>query len=249
MSQSFFMKTEMRQRRGSTFGALLAGALLVWPTMTPPACADDVTTLSGITYREVRMVRVDPDGVTWEHSTGICKVDFTDLPEAIRKSYHYDAEQAAAFQAARNEAAQKVVQQAREDQRKIAAWRAKHFQQQAEVARAGAEPGQFIYRRGVADVAAEQSIDEQIESKKSAEELLTKDDGTFWDRRTWAVPCLLIGGGYDSGVAFDPHVDLSAEEFKADLHSQGEAFFKPDYMTKAYYKDLERAEAFASGRP
>lgn len=59
---------------------LVAGAL--------PARADDVTTRSGTTFRDVRMVRVDPDGVTWEHATGMVKVDFGDLPDAVSKMYH-----------------------------------------------------------------------------------------------------------------------------------------------------------------
>ena len=69
--------------------------MLLSLVLAVPARADDITTLYGTTYREVRLVRVEPDGVTWTHATGLCKVPFADLPEAVRRTYHYDAKPAA----------------------------------------------------------------------------------------------------------------------------------------------------------
>ena len=77
--------------------------------------------------------------------------------------------------------------------------------------------------------------------------MLTKDDGTFWDRRLWAIPCLIVGNGYSPGIAFDPRTDMNSHEYQGSLH--GPNISQPDYMTKSYYQDVDRAAAFARGHP
>lgn len=208
--------------------------------------AEDVTTLSGNTYREVRLVRVEPDGVTWEHASGVVKVDFTDLPEPVRKAYHYDAGKAAAFQAAQVQAREQFAAQAQQAQHAAEAHRVERFQGQGP---GEGRPGEFVYRRKAADAAVQGSVAEGITAKKAAEDFRTKDDGTVWDRRIWAVPQFLFGGDAFNGTAFDPKTDLNAHEFQSSLHSAGPDFFNGDYMTKSYYKDVDRAEAFARGKP
>ena len=229
-------------------------ALLAWLVVTPFACAGNLTTLSGTTYHQIRVVRIEPDGIIWTHATGICKVDFTDLPEAVRKMYHYDARQAAAFQAAQALVRQQADLQAQRNQQEASAWRTRQLQTQAAAIEADASSGRFLYHRR----AAEQAVGEQIAAKKAEHDLLTRDDGTLWDRRLWAVPSLFTGV-YSLGVAFDPRTDLNAHEFQAGLHhapgeefapdSAHDDFFKPDYLTKAYDQDVERAKAFARGHP
>lgn len=233
-------------------------ALLLW-LMTPrPTRAEDLVTLSGVTYHEVRMVRVEPDGVTWEHATGMCKVDFTDSPEAVRKAYHYDAKKAAEYQAAQAQARQQAAAQTQQILQGAAARQTARSQAPAAFAGADAPSGSFVYRQQPAGGKAGQAIGEQIEAEKAAHNLLTKDDGSLWDRRLWALPRLLTGADYLPDLAFEPGANLNAQEYQASLHNVPGAsaadgvngdFFKPDYQTKAYYEDLDRAKAFASGQP
>ena len=69
------------------------------PSPTP----SDLTTLSGKTYKQARVFRVEPDGVNYMFAGGIVKIPFTDLSETIRKQYGYDPKAANTF--ARAEAA------------------------------------------------------------------------------------------------------------------------------------------------
>ncbi len=236
----------------------IVGVLLIWLTAgSPLARAEDVTTLSGTTFRDVRLVRAEPDGVTWEHATGVVKVDFVDLPGPVRRIYHYDAGKAAAYQAAQAQA--RFAAQARQVQREAQAHRVQQFQAQTAPAPAAAgRPGGFVYRRKAADAQAVDSVGEGIAAKTAAEAFRTKDDGTIWDRRLWAVPKLIFGGNEFDGVAFDPKTDFNSHEFTTTLHhSPGslapdtahDGFFQPVYMTRSYYEGVERAEAFARGQP
>ena len=219
------------------------------------ARAEDVTTLSGATFHDVRLARVEPDGVTWEHSTGVVKVDFSDLPETVRRTYHYDAGKAAAFQAAQAQAQQQFAAQMQQAQREAEAHRVQQFQGQQPTA---GKLGDFVYRRKAVEAAAVGSVGEVIAAKKAAEDFRTKDDGTMWDRRLWAVPKYIFGGNAFDGVVFDPKTDFNSHEFQSSLHhgvvggakdSAGDAFFQPVYMTKSYNDELDRAAAFARGKP
>ena len=238
---------------------LAAGAMPVWLTAPTPARAEDVTTLSGTTFHEVHLVRVEPDGVVWEHATGMAKVNFTDLPEPVRRQYHYDVGKAAAFQAAQAREREQFAVQARQAQQEAEAHRVQGFQNRntASPGTAG-RPGEFVYRHGAAEATAEKSVGEGIAAKKAAEDFRTRDDGTLWDRRLWAVPVFLFGGSPFNGVAFDPKTDFNSHEYQLGAHhgpgafapdSAHDSFSEPIYQTRSYYDDVERAEAFARGKP
>ncbi len=246
----------MNPARHSLPGAVVA--LLVMLSLPAWAWADDVTTLSGTTFHEVRLVRVEPDGVTWEHSTGMVKVDFTDLPEPVRRTYHYDARQAAAFREAQAQAQQQFDARARQAQREAGARQVQRFQSPGAAAGSEPKPGEFVYRRRAAEAAAEKSVGEVLTAKKAAEDFRTKDDGTMWDRRLWAVPKLIFGGNAFDGVAFDPKTDFNSHEYTMGAHhaagafapdSAHDSFFEPIYQTRSYYDDVDRAAAFARGKP
>ena len=241
-------------------GALVLAGLLVG---TGFAFAEDLVTLSGTTYRHVSPVRVEPDGVTWRHDTGMVKVDFADCPEPIRLTYHYDAARAAAYRDAQDaarrqtdEAAQKLVRTHEERQRE----RVQITLQNTSEASSPTGGGTIfaLRRRLDADsTAAAAVIDAQARDRKAAHDLLTKDDGTVWDRRLWAIPCMLLGG-YNPGNAFEPGANLNPHEFKASLHhrpgafaptAMQDSFNTPMYMSRSYYEDVERSEAFARGVP
>ena len=238
-------------------GGFALGALLAWLALAPTTRAEDVTTLAGTTYRQVRVVRVEPDGVTWRHATGECKVDFTDLPEAVRKTFHFDATRAAAYRNAQEQARQQAAARAQQDRQEAAAWQAKHYAAPAAATAPGNEApaGTFIYRRGPS--AASKSVEETMDTKAAEQKMSTKDDGTVWDRRLWAVPTAILGRSVIDTSAH-PIIDPNVYEYRSHLHhapggypadSLHDNFYQGDYMTKAYYQDVERAEAFARGHP
>jgi hypothetical protein len=59
----------------------------------PPAVGSDLgnmTSLSGQTFVNCRLLKVEPDGVTFSHSAGITKVLFTDMSPAAQKRFGHD---------------------------------------------------------------------------------------------------------------------------------------------------------------
>ena len=58
----------------------------------------DIKTLTGKSYSQCQVVRVYPDGVTFRHSNGMAKVQFTDLTPEGRKHFGYDATKADAYE-------------------------------------------------------------------------------------------------------------------------------------------------------
>lgn len=75
--------------------------LLLWIaglTISHAAPIAKLTTLSGKTYRQCKIVQVYPDGVSFHHANGAAKVLFTDLSEDWRTRLGYDAKKATAYQ-------------------------------------------------------------------------------------------------------------------------------------------------------
>ncbi len=243
--------------------ALFAAGTL-WALAVLPARREDLVTLAGTTYRDVQALRVEPDGVTWRHAEGMVKVDFADCPEPIRRAYHYDPAKAAAYR----DTQARDREQAGDRARKLVQAHEEHQREQISMtlrntvdAPLPSGAGTFSLRRDQESnlQAATAALGEQIDARKLARATLTRDDGTVWDRRLWAIPCALLGRKYSPGVAFDPHTDLNAHEFRANLHTKFEGpvptsslqdnFFQPIYATRSYYEGEERSEAFARGVP
>jgi hypothetical protein len=59
--------------------------------------ADDFKTNTGKEYKNVTISRVEPDGIVVITDSGIVKLYFTELPQAVRDKFHYDEAKAAAF--------------------------------------------------------------------------------------------------------------------------------------------------------
>jgi hypothetical protein len=57
----------------------------------------DITTTKGVTYSNVTVKRVEPDGVSITHSTGITKIMFNELTPEDRERFHLDADRARAY--------------------------------------------------------------------------------------------------------------------------------------------------------
>jgi cation transport ATPase len=79
--------------------------------------AADITTRDGKTYKHAKVTGVDVDGLSITHSTGVIKVPFDNLPDALQKEYNYDPEKAAAARKAAEEAKEAEAAQAAAAQR------------------------------------------------------------------------------------------------------------------------------------
>lgn len=66
-------------------------------TADSPAKPTDLTTSTGKTYKQARVFRVEPDGITYMFAGGMVKVPFAELPEAVRKEHGYNPKAAASF--------------------------------------------------------------------------------------------------------------------------------------------------------
>jgi hypothetical protein len=72
-------------------------------TQQAPDDRFDLTTNDGITYRKCKIIRVEPDGITFSHSKGVAKIEFPQLPEEYSEAYDYDPEEAEEYSIAAEE--------------------------------------------------------------------------------------------------------------------------------------------------
>jgi len=63
------------------------------------AFAETFKAIDGKEYKNVRVSRVEPDGIVLISKSGISKVYFTELPKEVQDRFHYDAPNAAAYSA------------------------------------------------------------------------------------------------------------------------------------------------------
>src|SRR5215472_1977356 len=82
------------------------------------ALADDFKTIDGKEYKNVKVSRVEPDGLVLMTKSGISKVYFTELPKEVQQRFNYDAEKSAAYSAEQNAALDQARKQ--QEQRKKA---------------------------------------------------------------------------------------------------------------------------------
>jgi len=97
------------------------------------APGDDFKTNNSKEYKNAIVTQVDADGIVVRTKTGISKLYFTELPEDVRKKYHYDPEKAAAYAAQEAAAWQVGAKQAEEFNKQ----QKQQQQQQAEQAAKG----------------------------------------------------------------------------------------------------------------
>jgi thioredoxin 1 len=84
------------------------------------ALAEDFKTIGGKEYKNVKVSRVEPDGIVLISKSGISKVYFTELPKEIQDRFHYDADQAAAYSADQTAGQLALQSQQAELRRKLA---------------------------------------------------------------------------------------------------------------------------------
>lgn len=218
------------------------------------ARAGDLVTISGATYHDVRLVRAEPDGVIWQHREGVCKVDFSDSPPAIRQAFHYDPAQAAAFrqaQAQRQEDARQLL--LANEQRQLA---------RAQAAAAAAADTTVVgerevtFRRAASPAASDatRALASQFAAEDARKaEAATNQQGVLGAPGVWSIMPRV--STYRPSRSFEVP---NADEYKASLHrsptdgpvdSFHDTFLTPVYMTRSYYDDIERSAAFKRGVP
>jgi thiol-disulfide isomerase/thioredoxin len=84
------------------------------------AFAEDFKAISGKEYKNVKVSRVEPDGIVLISKSGISKVYFTELPKEVQDRFHYDAAQAAAYSAEQTASQVALQTQQAELRRKLA---------------------------------------------------------------------------------------------------------------------------------
>src|SRR4029078_10925981 len=66
-------------------------------SLTTVATADDFKLVSGKKYKNVTVIRVEPDGIVLKTKSGISKVYFVELPNDVQQRFHYNAAIASAY--------------------------------------------------------------------------------------------------------------------------------------------------------
>ena len=84
------------------------------------ALADDFKAIDGKEYKNVKVSRVEPDGIVLVSKSGISKVYFTELPKEVQDRFHYDAAEATAYSAEQTASQMAFQTQQAELRRKLA---------------------------------------------------------------------------------------------------------------------------------
>lgn len=86
------------------------------------AAADPVTieTVRGKVYEQCRVLKREPDGVSFAHSRGVAKVLFAEMGEPLRTELGYDAKKADAYERERAESRKAAEAARRERETKLA---------------------------------------------------------------------------------------------------------------------------------
>jgi hypothetical protein len=79
-----------------------------------------IETVQGKTFQQCKILKRDPDGVSFSHSKGVAKVLYSDLSSAMRNSLGYDAVKADAYEKEHAEARKEAAQAKRERETKLA---------------------------------------------------------------------------------------------------------------------------------
>jgi hypothetical protein len=88
---------------------MLMTSVTMWFVSAVGCLTEDITNLQGRVFRDAKVVREEPDGVTVNHSGGVAKLFFTELPDSMRSQYRYDPEKAVAYRSAEGSRRQEMA--------------------------------------------------------------------------------------------------------------------------------------------
>lgn len=97
------------------FALLLALLLALTPAAAAPKNYGTITSRSGKSFYDCKIVRVYPDGVGFTHKNGAAKLAFKELPASLQREFRYDPKAAAAYKR-EQEAARKAEEKRRQQQ-------------------------------------------------------------------------------------------------------------------------------------
>ena len=103
-----------------TFSLLIVTLQLGFAVCASAGEPTTIETAQGKTYERCKIMKRDPDGVSFSHSKGVAKVLFSDLSEPMRNALGYDAFKADAYEKEQAEARKAAVQAKRERETKVA---------------------------------------------------------------------------------------------------------------------------------
>ncbi len=86
------------------------------------ALADDFKTIDGKEYKNVKVKRVEPDGIVLVSKSGISKVYFVALPKEVQQRFNYDPKKAAAYLRQKAKATRKNNEQLAKERADIHEW-------------------------------------------------------------------------------------------------------------------------------
>jgi len=90
--------------------AKAAAAAAAAHPVAPTNSLGDFNSLDGKNFQNTQLLKVDADGITFSHSQGITKVNFSLLPPDLQKRFGYDPRKAATLTAAQVQAAEQQRQ-------------------------------------------------------------------------------------------------------------------------------------------
>gem|GEM_PF-4248845 len=104
---------------------ILASQGLTNATSPTASIPTNLVTRSGVTYKNITVIRAETDGIVINHTAGIAKVAFDDLPESLQRQYNYDPVKAAETrrQQAEAQAARRAAEQAPLEGQDLIAWK------------------------------------------------------------------------------------------------------------------------------
>jgi hypothetical protein len=103
-----------------TFSLLIVTLQLGFAVCASAGEPTTIETAQGKTYERCKIMKRDPDGVSFSHSKGVAKVLFSDLSEPMRNALGYDAFKADAYEKEQAESRKAAVQAKRERETKMA---------------------------------------------------------------------------------------------------------------------------------
>jgi hypothetical protein len=182
--------------------------------------AEDLKLTDGRKFRDVRVLKIRPDGLIVAHRNGVVMADFEKLPKAMRTQYSLDSQKASAFR----EAEAQSRRATEGENRRLAA---EYERRKEQLIRARIEGGdrrasnfagfrnsELTYQPGAADRAFEAGVayaSEEIARREEERIREAQKPETFWDSPFWKNPVVtfigsLFGagrGGHEPGFGFN----------------------------------------------